>query len=395
MGNFAVKFALKFFRAKRKSPARFTSIVAVVGIAVGVASLIAAQSLARGFQDEMRDKILANTAQISIFRSDGAEINNWQTIGERIGQEKNIESVAPASFANAVITTAQTNNYALLITSANEKPRVANNELPDENNEQKIAAAVGRELARKANLRIGDEAEIITFDRQDAPQTTAVVITEITETGLYEYDSTRIFVTPESFAALNGKNYFAPTILNVSLEDIYAANRTAAEIQNIVGADFRVLSWQEANQPLFAALSLERKVSLAIISLIIFIAVLNITTTLALLINERKSDIAVLRTCGAKTFDLILIFLFQGLFLGAAGIFFGLLGGLLICLLGNRFQIIKLDAQVYSLAAIPFHPSFADISLVLMIAFILCVTATIFPAYRAAKIKPLENLRVQ
>ena len=274
MGNVAFKLAYKFFRAKRKTLVRFTSVVAVVGIAVGVASLIAAQSLARGFQDEMRDKILKNTAHISIFRGDGTEISNWQTIRERISTVNNIKSIAPASFANVVLLTEQTNNYALLYAEAKDEFQISIEQLQNEN-DQKIPISIGRELARKANLKIGGVAEIITFDRQDAPQTSEIIIKEISETGLYEYDSTRIFVTPENFAALVGKNHFAPILLNISVADIYAANRTAAEIQNILGADFRTLSWQEANQPLFAALSLERKVSLAIISLIIFVAVLK------------------------------------------------------------------------------------------------------------------------
>ena len=395
-----LKLALKFSRAKRKSLARFTSVVAVVGIAVGVASLIAAQSLARGFQDEMREKILANTAHIVIFRGDGAEITNWETVGERIAAARNVTEISPASFSNAVLITKQTNYYALLQTTKTAENSHRSNDGSEtfsektERNGNQIRIIVGKELARKSNLSVGDEAEILTFSEQNAPLKTVVSIDKISETGLFEYDSTRIIVAPEDFAALNGKDYFVPTILNVSLDDIYAANLAAAEIQKTLGAEFRALSWQEANQPLFAALSLERKVSLAIVSLIIFIAVLNITTTLALLINERKADIAILRTCGAKTADLMVIFLIEGLFLGLSGIFSGLFGGLLICCFGNRFQLIKLNAEVYSLSSVSFRPAPGDIILIVLIAFVLTLAATVFPAYRAAKIKPSENLRV-
>ena len=194
---------------------------------------------------------------------------------------------------------------------------------------------------------------------------------------------------------MNGQKEFTPTILSVTVKDIYIANVTAAAIRANLGENFKVLDWQEANQPLFAALSLERKVALAIISLIIFIAALNITTTLALLVNERRLDIAVLRTCGAKTKSLVFVFLIEGLFLAFVGIVSGLIMGLIGCAAGNYFKIINLSAEVYSLSFIPFRPHLANILLIIFIAFLLCLTATIYPAYKASGIKPLENLRTQ
>jgi lipoprotein-releasing system permease protein len=183
--------------------------------------------------------------------------------------------------------------------------------------------------------------------------------------------------------------------LSVSVRDIYRAGETAREMRKILGNDFKVVDWQEANQPLFAALSLERKTVLAIISLIIFVAALNITTTLALLVNERKLDIAVLRTCGARAKTLIFIFLFEGLLLGFAGIFAGVGLGLLGCFLGNRFRIISLSEEVYSLSYIPFRPGFINILMIVSVAFLLCLAATVYPAFRASRVKPLENLRAQ
>ncbi|MGI8788994.1 MAG: FtsX-like permease family protein, partial [Pyrinomonadaceae bacterium] len=143
------------------------------------------------------------------------------------------------------------------------------------------------------------------------------------------------------------------------------------------------------------ALSLEKRVVLMIISLIIFIAALNITTTLALLVNERRLDIAVLRTCGATTRNLIFIFTLEGLLLGFAGIFCGVVTGLLGCFIGNYFKLINLSKEVYSLNSIPFHPNFGSVLLIIFIAFFLCLAATIYPAFKASRIKPLENLRQQ
>jgi len=142
-------------------------------------------------------------------------------------------------------------------------------------------------------------------------------------------------------------------------------------------------------------LSLERRVALAIISLIIFIAALNITTTLALLVNERRLDIAVLRTCGARARQLIFIFLIEGLLLGFVGIFGGAVLGLLGCVLGNHFRVVSISKEVYSLSYIPFRSDLETIALIIFVAFLLCLTATAYPAFKASRMKPLENLRQQ
>ncbi len=404
--NFELKLAWRYFRARRKSLARFTSFVAVVGIAAGVASLIIAQSLARGFSDEMQNKILANTAHVSVFLSDGAEISNWQEIKTNLENLENVREVSATTFESAIITGTQARSYAVLRVINSRQPsavsrwenseqRTANSEQQMQIEDQLIEISLGKELAEKSGLKIGDAAEIITIENETAPKTSKVSVGEIFQTGLYEYDSTWIRISPEDYARLKEQNIFAPTILNVSVKDIYAADKTAREIRQTLGEDFKVVDWQEANQPLFAALSLERKVALAIISLIIFVAALNITTTLALLVGERRLDIAVLRTCGAKTKNLIFIFLLEGLFLGIAGIFTGVFFGLLGCLIGNRFKIINLPSEVYSLNYIPFHPNLSGILLIVSIAFFLCLAATVYPAFKASKIKPLENLRTQ
>ncbi len=382
---FELKLAWTYFRAKRKSLARFTEIAAIVGICFGVASLIVAQSLARGFQDEMRDKILANTAHVSVFLKDGAEIFNWQTISENLKQDENVSEIVPATFENAILNTANSSSYAVLKVDPTKNEQRTTNDF--------IKIKIGAELAEKSNLKIGDEVDLITFENETTPKISRVKIADVFKTGLYEYDSIWINISPENFIKITGRPEYMPKSLSVSVRDIYKANETAAKIRAELGESFRVLDWQEANQPLFSALSLERKVSLAIISLIIFIAVLNITTTLALLVNERKLDIAVLRTCGAKTRSLVFVFLFEGLLLGFFGIFSGVLLGLFACFLGNYFRVINLPAEVYSLNYIPFHASFWSILLTVSIAFVLCLAATIYPAFRASKIKPSENLR--
>ena len=406
--DFERKLAWRYFRARRKSLARFTSLAAIVGITAGVASLILAQALARGFSDEMRDKILASTAHISIFTTDGAEISDWQTIKANLEKLENVESVSATNYESAVIVGAQATNYAILRVVQNSESKIHNpseseisiikSQITDRTSkieDQPIEISLGKELAEKTNLMVGDEAEIVSIENEAAPVTRKVYIKEIFRTGLYEYDATWIYISPEDYANLKNQKNFTPTNLNVAVKDIYAANETADEIRRNLGANYKAIDWQEANQPLFAALSLERKVALAIISLIIFVAALNITTTLALLVNERRLDIAVLRTCGARARSLVFIFLLEGLLLGSLGIFFGVVSGLLGCFVGNYFEAVSLSEEVYSLSYVPFRPNLENILLIIFITLLLCLAATVYPAFKASKIKPLENLRQQ
>lgn len=385
--NFELKIAWRYFRAKRKSLARFTALAAIIGIAAGVASLILAQSLARGFSDEMQNKILAHTAHISVFQTNGAEIENWQTIKEKIEKYENVIAISPTTYESAVISGSKGNGYAVLRAVQNSALKISNS--------GEIEISLGKELAEKTGLKINETADLIVIGDQILPQTFKVVVKETFQTGLYEYDATWIYVSPEIFARIKGQNIFTPTILSVSVKDIYQTPQIAAELRRNLGDALKVVDWQEANQPLFAALGLERKVAFSIICLIIFIAALNITTTLTLLVNERRLDIAILRTCGAKTNQLIFIFLFEGLFLGVFGIFGGVGLGLLGCWVGNRFQIVSLAKEIYSLSYVPFHPDLANILLIIIVAFLICLTATVYPAYQASRIKPLENLRQQ
>jgi ABC-type lipoprotein release transport system permease subunit len=187
--NFERKLAWRYFRARRKSLARFTSFAAIVGIAAGVASLILAQALAHGFSDEMRDKILASTAHISIFTTDGAEISDWQTIKANLEKLENVESASATNYESAIIVGAQRTNHAILRVVQNSKPKIqkpseseistTKSQITDQTpkvEDQPIEISLGKELAEKTNLKAGDAAEIICIENEAAPTTRKVFV---------------------------------------------------------------------------------------------------------------------------------------------------------------------------------------------------------------------------
>jgi lipoprotein-releasing system permease protein len=375
-----LKLVSRFLFSRRRSLAKFTAVVAIAGLAAGVGSLIAAQALARGFQEEMQEKLLANAPHVAVIRADGTDIGNWRSLSAEIATVENVSAVTGAAAESIFLIGASISTPAVMRTS----------ELADP-----AGITVGAELPERTGLVKGEPAEIVVLRNGTEPRRSLVNMTGVVKTGLFDQDSTAVFVSPREFARIYGDEEFTPRTLNVSVTEVYRSDETAGLIRQAVGDGFRVVDWQEANRPLFAALSLEKKVAFAIILLIVLIAVLNVTTTLALLVNERRLDIAVLRTCGATTKSLVLLFVFEGAVLGLVGIAAGTAVGLLACWAANTSRLISLPADVYSIAYVPLRPAAGDVLIVAAVTFCLCLLATFYPAFSASRVTPMENLRAQ
>ena len=214
----------------------------------------------------------------------------------------------------------------------------------------------------------------------------------IFRSGLFEYDSTWIFLSFERAAAYAGASQSA-AVLSVEVQDIYDVKRIAEDLRAALGPDYTTIDWEEANRPLFTALTLERRVGLLIIGLVVLIAALNITSSLILVVVERRSDIAILRSLGARAASIMGIFMFEGAVIGLVGAAAGMGLGKLVCLAGNHYKLVRLPADVYSISSVPFNAPLRDIALAGLIAFVLSLLATIYPAQAAARVRPVELLR--
>jgi lipoprotein-releasing system permease protein len=380
--RFELALARRYLSSPGHSLAKITARLAVAGIAFGVAALIFALALSRGLREDVREKLLGNTAHINVSRADGGGIENAPELKRELSNIGGVKTVAAASYESALLLAAQANSYTVL---RGREERQAESE------GDCIKASVGKELAEKTGLRAGDKADIIFgINGGDTPKKVCLVVKDIFATGLYEYDSTRIDLSLDDLARATGA---APASLEIGVSDVYNSGSIAENIRQKLGAGYKVLDWQEANKPFFAALSFERKIVLTIISLVILLSVLNITFTLALGVTQRRQDIAVLRAAGAKTSGIILVFLLEGLLLGAAGIFCGTILGLLACFTANYFGLISLPAEIYVISKITLRPDPAEIILIVLSGFLLTMLATVYPAFAAARIKPWDNLR--
>ncbi|HZH91150.1 MAG TPA: ABC transporter permease [Pyrinomonadaceae bacterium] len=269
--------------------------------------------------------------------------------------------------------------------------------------EPAAAVVVGAELAARTGLRrVGDEGWIVTGEQRPEspglqPRARRVRVAGIFRSGLYEYDSSWLYVSLADAMELEGagKPGGGASLISIETADIYRTAETSARVDELLGADFKTLDWQEANAPLFAALQLERRTVALIIALIMFVAALNITTTLALVVVERRADIAILGAMGARARSIMLVFICEGAIIGATGACAGVALGLVACFLGDRYHLVSLPADIYSLSAIPFHPRARDVALAALSAFVVSLLATIYPARAAARVRPAETLRYE
>jgi lipoprotein-releasing system permease protein len=414
--------AFRHLRSRHKRRlAHVTALIAVVGIAVGVAALIVALSLANGFRDEMRDKILRGTAHLTIMRSDGQPMNDYQEVAARVAKVPGVISAAGTTYDGAVIVGKETSAYAVLrgIDASQHAPREIQQPLVERASpirtdlsrtliagsiDELFAApgetgefppvVLGVELAARTRLKVGDMAEIIgtrtavsTRDRWRH-----VYVAGIVRSGLYEYDSTWIYLPLDTAAALSG-NTHAASVVGVQVSNIYDVKQTAASVKQLLGDSYTTVDWQEANRPLFTALAFERRIGVVIIALIILIAALNITTTLILIVMERRRDIAILNTMGATSGSIMGVFVIEGAIVGALGALAGVALGALAILLANRYRLISLPADVYSISNVPLNFNVREMALAALVALALSVVATVYPARAAARIRPAEMLR--
>jgi lipoprotein-releasing system permease protein len=434
--------ALRYLRARRsRKLARVTALAAIIGIAFGVAALIVALSLSNGFRDEMRDKILRGTAHITLMRRDGQQIKDWRALTSRIREIEGITDATPTTYDGALLSSASGSSYAILrgldrdsaravaelrrtlvagtveplltepspfAESANpgqspgdkhaesDSPITSFDEIPSE--AALPNAILGAELAARTNLHVGDTATIISGETTLtpvglAPRYRRVRVAGLFQSGLYEYDSAWVYLSLDTAASFAGANAPSASIISIEVKDIYAVEQIAVRLREQLGGEYTTVTWQEANRPLFAALALERRMGLFIIALIIIIATLNITTTLVLVVVERRSDIAILSAMGARARSIMFVFVIEGALIGIIGTLTGIALGLIACFVGDHYKLVSLPADIYSIGNVPFHTHALDVALAAAVAFSLSLLAAIYPARAAARLRPAEALR--
>ena len=412
MNYISLYIAYKFLRSKKSS--RFTSIISkssIIGISLGIAAIIVVMSIMNGFHDEMRNKILSMVSHV-IITEENYTLKNWDKLKNKIDQNNLVYSSAPYVEGQAMISFGN-NVHGIQVKGI--IPEYEKNVTSLENNiidgqlntigNKPYQISIGIDLAKKMSLKIGDKITLVIPRANSTmigivPRIKRFEVSSIFNFGMQQYDKNLVFIDIKEAQLLYGKGADV-TGLRLKLNDLFLAPSMSEIIKFNYTPNYIVIDWTMMNKNFFNALQMEKTMLLLLMLLIVLVATFNIISSLFMVVSEKKSDIAILKTIGMNSRNIMKIFILQGTFLGAAGIILGLILGLLISF--NLDYIVKLieyflgrsilDSDIYMISSVPAKVELLDLFYVSIASFLLSVLATLYPSINAAKTKPAEALR--
>lgn len=411
--SFERLLAARYLRSKRKEG--FISVItgfAFTGIALGVATLIIVMSVMNGFRHELLSRILGLNGHIGIQAQAGLPFNNYAEAIKEIKTLKGVEYAIPLIEGQLLASSGRSAEGAMVRgISAKDllQKEVIRNALSNVDMDyfEGNTIVIGDRLAQKMGLIIGDELTLISPQGKvtafgTVPRMKSYKIIGTFNVGMYEYDSSFIFMPLETAAIFFGiKN--AVTNIDVGLSNANLLNPVKEAIERSVDAGAYVYDWKQTNAAFFNAIAVERNVMFLILTLIIIVAAFNIITGLIMLVKDKGRDIAVLRTMGATKAMIMRIFFIDGAFIGVVGTFLGFIIGYAFCdNIENIRQLLEglsgkelFSAEIYFLSKLPAKIDPVEVASIVMISLLLSFIATIYPAYRASKFDPVEALRYE
>ncbi len=427
---YELEVGLRYTRAGRSSRSNrfisFISGVSMLGIALGVAALIIVLSVMNGFQKEVRDRMLSVVSHIEVFAPGGAALADATKTLAEIKSHPEVIGAAPFIAAQALVARGEDMKGAIIrgIDPALE-PQVTDisGGKPDEamgNTSAKADAlqtieqlksgefgiVLGIELARNLGVRIGEKITLIAPGGQVTPAGVVPRLKQFTvvgvfDSGHYEYDATLAMVHVDDAAKVFRLE--GPTGVRVKLKDLHEARTVGSELAVKLTGGEVVRDWTRQNRTWFAAVQLEKRMMFIILTLIVAVAAFNLISTLVMTVQDKRADIAILRTLGASPLSIMKIFVVQGALVGVIGTFAGLFLGLLVAFnidvivpfLESVFRASFLPRDVYLISQMPSDPQWADIMPVAVISLVLAFAATLYPSWRASRVNPAEALRYE
>jgi lipoprotein-releasing system permease protein len=412
---FEVRIGLRYTRAGRRARRRnafisFISAISMAGIALGVAALIVVLSVMNGFQKEVRDRMLSVLSHVEVI-SAGGSLPDWRRVAAQARAHPDVLAAAPYVQAQAMFTAGDVVRGALVRgidperepTVSDVAGRLQGGRLSDLADGE-FGVVLGLELARALAASPGDKVTLI------APQgnvTPAGIVPRLRqfrvvatfESGHFEFDSTLAMIHIGD--ALRLFRVDGPAGVRLRIRDMQQAPRVAAQLAGLLEPGLIVRDWSRQNRTWFAAVQTEKRMMFIILTLIVAVAAFNLVSTLVMTVTEKQSDIAILRTLGASPRSVMTVFIVQGALIGVFGTLLGVGGGLL---LANNLDVIVpaierlagiqfLPKDIYFINELPSDPRAGDVVPITVISLVLALAATLYPSWRAARVRPAEALR--
>jgi lipoprotein-releasing system permease protein len=417
--RFELFIALRYLRAKRKQTmVSVISAISVLGIAAGVMALVIALAMSTGMREDIQNKFLGTTPAVNLLHLDGTPILHYGDVVRKIGALPHVTGSAPAIYKPVFIASAFSNQGAVLKgvdpnleqqvsdffsrTIARDPHALDKRPAPSgENAPMPIdGILVGKGMARTLGVRPGDTLKVINPIGTMTPLGMTLAektlrVAAVFESGLWDIDSNWAYTNIDTARKLFSYPKGSVLVVQFKIDDIENAEAIAASILSKAGAGYTTTTWIDANRPLFSALKLEKLVLFLTIGLIVFVASLNIVTTLIMMVLEKQGDIAILSAMGATAQTIRKVFMLQGLVIGIIGTVIGDLLGMAISWTLNYYRLIHLDPEIYSIPYVPFHVRGWDAILISVTTLAISYLATIYPARSASRLDPVEVLRYE
>ncbi|MGE5309184.1 MAG: ABC transporter permease [Deltaproteobacteria bacterium] len=389
--------SLRYLLTKRKEKfLSLISFISIAGVAIGVMALIVVLAVMTGFDRDLRDRIVGNFSHITVSSFRPVTMADYGSLDKKLRQNPHVVSTSP--FIQGQVLVEQDGKYMALgvkgIDPARESRVTKLSKLVVRGSYKDLvpgSVLIGRELATLYGLPVGAELRVIT----PKGERTSLKVAGIFATGMYDYDLNLMVVPLATAQKLLGMGETISAV-EVNLDNIYNAEKVKKELEGAVGYEYFLRTWIDSNANFFAALKLEKLTMFIILTLVILVASFNVVSTLIVMVVEKTRDIGILKSIGMNAASIRRIFTYEGLIIGTAGTLAGTIGGVVVCLLLKKYQFIKLPAEVYYIDKLPVALTvWPDLALVVGSALAITLLATVYPAMKAAQLKPVEALRYE
>jgi lipoprotein-releasing system permease protein len=383
----------------------------MAGIALGVAALIVVLSVMNGFQQELRNRILAVASHVEI-RGFPA-LQDADAAARKARENPHVIATAPYVLGQAMLSVGDANRGVLLrgIDPAQERTvadiaQHMRRGTLDSLTPGSFAIVLGAEVARALGVRVGDSVVAISpqgivTPAGALPRIKSFTVSGIFEVGMFEFDSGLAFINlqdAERLYRLEG-----PTGVRLKLDDMFAAPEVARDLAAGVTGDADVRDWTRSHANFFRAVAIEKRVMFIILTLIVAVAAFNIVSAQVMVVQDKRADIAILRTLGSAPSSIMAIFTIQGALIGIIGTLIGVAGGVLLALnigtvvpfIERTFSVQFLDKSVYYISDLPSDLQWRDVITIGLMALGLALLATLYPSWKAARVNPAEALRYE